>query len=120
MRALLGELSTLHSGRLNLLTESAVQEDLDLSGEQKELVKNFIKEQMEKLLSQSPFQREGFKGGSKPPPPDQDKRFLEMARAGEQAVSSILTVPQFQRLDQILLQVQLRAEPARLQRRECG
>ena len=104
VRKLLTELSTLHSGRFQLLTEAAVQHDLQLSEEQRLQVKEFNKKQLEQLV------QKGFK--HKDPWTKPDRLFGDWARANEQVVTQILTKPQTQRLNQILLQVQLRGPHA--------
>jgi serine/threonine protein kinase len=103
VRQLLGELATLHgSGQFLLLKEKAVHDDLHLTHEQREQVKDVVKRQEERwqeqfpnLWQQQPRERERWKS--------------EWVRAGEREVAAVLAPEQVKRFGQVLLQLQQRS-----------
>ena len=100
LKKILDDLSVLEgAGQLILLSESVVQADLALDGVQRRriesMVKDFDQRRFDSLLD---FKQLSFA--------ERRSRFLEMARANDQGMRTMLTKSQLQRLEQITLQLQ--------------
>src|SRR5262249_50784662 len=96
---ILADLAVLQgAGQLFLLDASAVLDDLRLSAEQRQRVGDFSK----RLAEQ---RHQSFHAFHRMSPAERQRRFVELARANEAAVSAILTPGQLRRLEQIALQL---------------
>ncbi len=104
--SILGELTTLQNSVRNLLVlEPDVQEDLGLSPDQRTRLEKFGEKWSAERRSL--FRRPGGPGGPGPRGPSESerKKFVEMARANERDLKTVLTVSQLGRLEQIDLQL---------------
>ncbi len=93
---ILADLGVLQgAGRLFVLTQGAVQEDLKLSDEQRKTIAGLRDQGIE-----------AFRGFHELPADERRQRFLEMARTNDAAMRKVLSPEQAKRLQQIALQLQ--------------
>jgi len=98
VQRILDELTTLQgAGRLVLMKFEAVQKALDLEDPQKEQIAQLHKNWDQQFLKL-------FQDRPRPTPEEGRQVFLELARANEKALNTILTPKQLERLGQIALQ----------------
>jgi eukaryotic-like serine/threonine-protein kinase len=98
VQKILGDLAALQgAGRLFLLKNDSVLEDLRATAEQRERIRGL-------LPRQDAHRDELFREFGQLTPGERQRRFLELARADEAAVAAILSLGQLQRLGQIALQ----------------
>ncbi|MBI1914625.1 MAG: serine/threonine protein kinase [Planctomycetes bacterium] len=99
VKKILDDLALLQGAwQLSLLSESTVRDDLRLSDEQRQRIKDLahrIEEQRQK----------SFGGFHRLSPEEREQRFVEMARVNDAAVAEILSREQLRRLGQIALQL---------------
>jgi eukaryotic-like serine/threonine-protein kinase len=100
LKKILDDLSVLEgAGQLILLSESVIQTDLKLDNDQRRRIENIARDSDERRFnSLHDFNQLSFS--------ERRSRFLELARANDQALRATLTQAQLQRLEQITLQLQ--------------
>jgi hypothetical protein len=99
VKEILANLALLRGAdRLSRLADPAVLDDLDLAGEQRAKVVGLRQGQDKKRW-------EAFREFQRLPPDERERRFLELARAGETGLAEILSEQQLVRLRQIDLQL---------------
>ncbi|HEX3315445.1 MAG TPA: serine/threonine-protein kinase, partial [Gemmataceae bacterium] len=107
--SILGELTTLQNSVRNMLVlEPDVQDDLGLSPDARTRIEKF--DEKWSAERRALFRRPGGPGGPGGPGPrgpseSERKKFVEMARANERDLKTVLTVSQLGRLEQIDLQL---------------
>jgi hypothetical protein len=98
VQQILADLAALQ-GKLHLLSQPSVLDDLELTGERRQ--------EVEKLAHDMDVQRaEFFKGSRAMTPSQRRQRFIKLARAHETEAEKVLSPDQLHRLRQIDLQLQ--------------